>query len=140
MTLEQQVFDAVATKIDFARQHPISDINYFPICRKWSRQEIGKMVGLWEMINLESYCRPTHEPFAIHIRPYRFDGFPCETHQFLKWLKCLKDNIDLDVIRQVRQISAEELEAVSELDKLIYQVMDAIINSLPKYQAAKWCS
>ena len=138
MTLEQRVFDSLATKMDFARQHAISDINYFPICRRWSREDIGKLVGIWEIINMESYFRPTNEPFAIQTRPYRFDGFPCETHQFLKWLKCLRENVDLEIIASARDLSDVELKAIKALDNLIFQVMDAIINSLPKYREASW--
>lgn len=139
LTLDERVYPAIANKIDNAGKRTVIDINYLHSCSHLQRTEISTLVNTWHRLNVETYeIRYSEKPTPLDTIEMIFDALPVNTYQFLKWLKCLNYNIEMENIEEVRAITPDEWAAHRVLDKIIENAMSTIIDSLPKYEAAAW--
>jgi hypothetical protein len=136
--LDHRIFAALANKMDFAARHTAPDIHYFSVCPALTRGDITYLVSIWYKLNCESFSITHHKMKGMGLIAFQFSQIPVSTFQFLKWLKCLRQNIEADRIEIRRSLQAYESTALAFLDGLIVNVMDAIIDSLPDYDIAKW--
>lgn len=140
-----KIYQAVASKMFDASFRTTCDINHFSSCFSFTNplteDRIWKLVKTWLTLN-ENSCdaryreESNQKPLTFFLKE-RFVSAP-DTYQFLKWLQCIKYNIELSTIETVREITEDEREAYKFLSRLIDEAKMAIIDSLPEYKAATW--
>ncbi|MCX2429876.1 hypothetical protein [Pedobacter sp. GR22-10] len=136
--IEKTVFLAVARKMFEASIAVKVNENFYPCCREMSSERIIDIVASWHTLNWDSFENeysegeqmPEREELLIGITPP-----PPTAVQFLKWLHCIRYNINHNCIP--RQ-NTTDLQDILFLDRLIRDVSKAIIEQLPDYRAALW--
>lgn len=140
-----KIYQAVATKMYYATSNPVCDINHFTSCFSFrsplTEEKIWTLINHWLALNEASYYARYKEPITSPLTEFLKKKFIYDapnTYQFLKWLQCIRYNIEPETIKKVRQLTVEEALALNFLDRLIREAQDAIINSLTQYKEAKW--
>lgn len=149
LVVDLKVYEQIYNKIISFKHNNTVNINYCNTFASWDNEEtIKEVVRNWCWLNEWSFNRKYNEPNEklYKLLNLRFSGPACSTYQLLKWLECIRYNIELDTIRQGRTadsskiiISAELLESYKYLEAFIQNVMTTCVSQIPEYKAAEWC-
>ncbi|WP_025144893.1 hypothetical protein [Pedobacter jeongneungensis] len=136
--IEETIFLAVARKMFEASIALKVNENFYPCCRDMSNERIIDLVASWHKLNWDSYEDEYNESQQLSDRVELLIGItppPPTAVQFLKWLHCIRYNINHNCIP--RQ-NSQSLRDILFLDRLIRDVSKAIIEQLPDYRDASW--
>lgn len=118
----------------------ICDINYCKIFYSIPEHKAKEIVKTWCKLNEESYC------IKYKYIPYNLAEYlsfnkteQINTFQMLKYLKCIRYNIEEEEIKQIRNLTPTEETYIKLLNTAIKEIQGRIINDIPEYQNAKWC-
>lgn len=140
LILDQRIFPAIADKMWEATTNTRMDINYIGMMTnsryEWDKVKIAAVVSDWCDMNERSYDtrygeKPQHLKDDLR---FRFKGGTPNTYQFLKWLQCIRYNIEEDHI----EMSDQNKVSLHLLDTLIESAADSIVSATDEYKAAKW--
>jgi len=143
LVVNPRVFEALALKMHYASANRVVNENHYSSCLNLSRSDIEKSVTVWCQFNEMTYTLAYRKhgetyDFLYRFLQFRYSRYPATAIQFLKWLECVRYNINEEAIAEIRELQQEETEALQLLDHLIADVQRAIIHSTPEYDAAKW--
>lgn len=148
MTLDLKVYKEVYKKACSYRWHSTVDIDYCNSLQSnegYLRQWVYR---LYEMVHV-SYCVHYHEGINKEllqlaykqIETWRFDnlkGPNCSTYQMLKWLRCIRYQIEDYEMKPDGMWKGEYDEVYELLNNAIAELKDRIIAEIPEYNEAKW--
>jgi len=145
--LDPKVFEYVADKINSYKFSKQADINHCSTLSIEDQSEAQKLVVNWAKLNELSYNYHYNEP-EKQPTLYKFINFSnyykVDTYQFLKYLLCIRYNIELHTIQGGRNgfsgqpIEQELKDSFDTLNKAIEEIKQAIINELTEYKTANW--
>lgn len=137
---EIKVYSKVYNKMVSYSFRTVCDINYCSIFKKIDETKAKDIIKTWCDLNEESYCLH-HKRERITLKEYiSFEyGETISTIQMLKYLQCIRYNIEDCEIKQVRNLSATEEKYLKLLDDAIINIQGVIIGEMPEYQEAEWC-
>lgn len=142
MTLNPKHLDSMYRKMRYYEYHGTFDINYCAVLFKMKEEQMQSLVYIWAKLNEDSYLARYRENLKslslASMINFKSDFKDIDTWQFLKHLKFLHYNIEIETIAAIRELTQVEKEAYSKLEAIIADIQDTIIYGLPQYQAAKW--
>lgn len=147
LVLEPESFEGIYSKMKSYTFRKQCDINYSFVLCNCTDTELKRLIESWVWLNEMSY-----------IRAYREDSEPTlfqflrlgradtpNTYQTLKWLECLRYNIEIDTIRHgrdssdgKRMIKRQVKKDYDTLIRVIDDIRGAIIAELDDYKNSKW--
>lgn len=105
------------------------------------KEWILSLVRGWYKLNDKSYATKYTEgnatPEVADFINFKNTTKPINSFQCLKFLHCIRYNIELDTIGRGK-LSIEEKHEYGELEKIISSIQDSIISSLPQYDSSNW--
>jgi hypothetical protein len=139
MIVIDEVYESLSGKMLSASFNKTVNENYFSCCNDLTEPVIEKYITDWAYLNDISYSAKYESgldcPEPKLKFKYRWD---ISSIQFLKWLRCIRYQIEMDTIKSTMSVSAELMHSYSFLEKLIRQVESAIIGAIPEYKDALW--
>ena len=136
--IDNTVFLAVARKMFEASKAVTINEDYYPCCKKLTRQKACDLAASWYNLNIDSY---ENAYGGTEELPEWKELIFCPTPptpkavQFYKWLQAIRYNINHKCIPSNNQ---QALWDIIALDRLIKEVSAAIIQQLPDYSVALW--
>jgi len=141
VVVDERIFDRVAFKMFLAAQKSVTPDCSFPCCRGLTVAQIDVMVNHWYGLNMITYCIAYGDELVTNWRSMKryTSKDPISTVVFVKWLRCIRDNINAKIIDQKILPLAENLqESILFLDQLLVEAMKAAISCLPEYKRTPW--
>jgi len=148
--IEPKVFELVLNRMLYYGSQTEKSISYCEeLSKNYRKRTIEEyetychtLVRLWYSLYDKSYhykYRENETYFADTIVDIRLDRkiTPINTYQFVKYLHCIKYNIEISTIG-IDNISLSESGAHSELEQIIKSITFTIITELPQYKEAEW--
>ena len=142
-----KIYEAVYQKaLDYSFRKTC-DINYCHTFREISEKKLQQHVKNWLYLNELSYIRRYEDgkkPELHEFLTFRRSG-NVNTYQMLKFLNCIRYNIEIETIKNGKtgaeepiEISFDMMESYNLLQKAIEEIMCVIIGEIDQYQEAKW--
>lgn len=102
-----------------------------------SPTQIKEWVETLAQVNWECYSNRYHKDMPWPVSDIEFDrnGLKVDTYQFLKYLHSISYNIETDYLDEFSEDDQMHLDL---LEKVIHDIEENIVNSLPEYQKAQW--
>lgn len=125
------------------------DINYCSTLSFTNESVLESHVKNWLWLNELSYLRRYEEENLpeLHMFLKLRSGSPVNTYQMLKYLECIKYNIEISTIETGKTgfeyeitIPTDKADSYLILCNAIDEIKSTIINQIPKYKDAKWSS
>ena len=153
--IEPEIFSLIINKlIDYSFRKQV-DINYCSTAGHMTENQVKETVKYWSILNELSYSDKYKEEFDnLHeMIDYSYNGKTPDTYQTLKWLECIRYNIEIETIKsesicntmQEKEITGWNSNVNIEnpmtiLDRIIDEIKSQIIGAIPKYENARWNS
>lgn len=143
-----KVYEAVYQKAWSYGFNNTCDINYCSVLKSYNEDHVQQLVKDWLWLNEYSWIR-RHDDDGSKPELHEFLSFnhgkKINTYQMLKYLECIRYNIELDTIKTGKTgmedpviIPQDKLNSYETLVKAIEEIKSAIINELPEYKQTKW--
>jgi hypothetical protein len=137
--LDTKTFNYLRAGIEKAAYNStVNEFYFYAIRQHFHNKDIEfealRLVKSWCNMNEKSYCnkyKGKFENLAEFIYPTYTDK-PLKIIQFIKYLQCLKYNIEFD------EYTPQELKDYELLTVLIHQAMAAYIGNLEEYKQSNW--
>lgn len=150
LPIDKKVFEQVLNRMLYYANQPEIGINYCSFLHIGSKEqsiedtelEWQRIVQGWNNLVIKSH-HYKYTPNEMLLNEYfelvKVDkkASPINTYQFLKFLTCIHFQIEIKTIGTDR-MTLEETIAYQFLEKLIDDIKNTIIRSLPEYQKAEW--
>lgn len=142
-----KIYDAVFEKALKYTFHNVCDINYCGILGRQTENQLKKHVCNWLWLNEMSYIRRYQDGSKPDLGDFLTfkSNANINTYQMLKYLECIKYNIEIETIKTGKTgnetpflIPDEKMESYNLLEKASEEIQCTIISQLPKYKSAKW--
>lgn len=143
LVLDLEVYEAIYEKaIDYTFRN-VCDINFCSVLKHKTENQLKKIVFDWLYLNELSYNRRYREENEPHLNQFlKFkSNVNINTYQMLKYLECIKYNIELDTIEtgfsgteKPIKLKSDILESYEVLKLAIEEIKTTIISSLPEYK------
>jgi hypothetical protein len=131
LLIDLAIFHAVAERLVSPDPHE----GHFDTCFSLEASKLQRMVKHWYNLNRATHIA-IHRDFTVIDTNYVYEQTPLSTVQFLKWLRCIKKNIDADIIGLHISIASAEEYAVVFLDRIIDEVQSKLIEDLAQCEEA----
>lgn len=150
LPINKKVFEQVLNRMLYYANQTTVGINYCEFLHRGSKEQsmseyerdCQKIVQGWSNLVIKSH-HYKYTPNEMLLNEYfelvKVDkkASPINTYQFLKFLTCIHFQIEIKTIGTDR-MTLEETIAYQFLEKLIDDIKNTIIKSLPEYQKAEW--
>jgi len=155
LVLEPKKYTQIKNRMISFTFRNICDINYCGTVRDMTEKQIYETVKTWSILNELSYCdKYEGEKFtSLHLFIEESREKSCNIYQLLKWLQCIKYNIELDTIKDKKLLKTLESKEIASynneqmimiknplhtLDKMIDEISMNIIKEIEEYKNADW--
>ncbi|RPE13197.1 hypothetical protein EGT74_06605 [Chitinophaga lutea] len=136
--ISRDILPAIYRKMRPSPESDDTDIVFRHGCHFVNDAMIAAAVHTWYRLHVETYCIISNVTIDVTITPTSLitNGPPPSTIQFVKWLRHLKECLDIDLIDSRRYTTNDEVRFVTYLDDILYEAMWCVISSLPAYTTA----
>lgn len=143
LILDLKVYEAVYNKAWSYQFNNVCDINYCYTLKKYTENQLKEIIKNWLWLNEMSYNCRYEESNIIELpellKFYLSGKEPINTYQMLKYLECIKYNIEIStIIINGIEIPEDKKDSYKILKDAVNEIKNVIISELPQYKKAKW--
>lgn len=150
LPINKKVFEQVLNRMLYYANQTTVGINYCEFLHRGSKEQsmseyemdCQKIVQGWSNLVIKSHhykYTPNETLLGVYFETIQLDkkASPINTYQFLKFLTSINFQIEVETIGTDR-MTLDETISYCSLVKLIEDIKNTIIKSLPEYQKAEW--
>ncbi|RPE13196.1 hypothetical protein EGT74_06600 [Chitinophaga lutea] len=114
------------------------DIDFTHTCHYLDATTIAELVLTWYNLHLETYNIEEDKviDFLTDASALINNDNPPNTLQFLKWLRHIRNGVDIELLDRERTFIDTEAAAVDYLDSIINAVLWEVVSTHSRYEAA----